>query len=429
MGTIRLGEVVNKMTNTIDLVDWQMQFVSSTARYKVAVCGRRSGKTTGAATLIYVAAVEKPNQEIWAVALTYMQAKKLYFRELQKIIPRKWIKEINKTELSIELINGSLITLKGANNPDSLLGNGLDLLIIDEYQSQDPLLLDYLTPMLADRRGALVLIGTPRGFNHLYDAYQMGVTGEKDWFSIKVTTEQAGVIPQDEIDAARERMDSKMFEQEFCASFENMMGLVHFDFIKGKDVDGKEGNVKPLQEFKGLPLWIGMDFNVDNMNACVLQIPTIKGKQEVHIIDEIQLQFEADTRKMIIEIKKRYPGRDIIICPDASGRNRGTAAAEYGSNNHKLLKEAGFPIKFQHAGNPDIVDRVILVNGLIKNANGVRRLFVDPKCKNVIKFMTQRPYEKGVPLKDGKIDHMADAVDYAVWESMAKSNGFSTSKM
>lgn len=413
MGTTRLGDLVNKDLNTIELVPWQMDFVASEARYKVAVCGRRSGKTTAASTLIYATAVEQPGAEIWAVALTYMQAKKLYFRELQKLFPKKFIKEINKTELSIELINGSIVTLKGANNPDSLLGMGLDLLIIDEYQSQDPELLDYLTPMLSDRFGKLVLIGTPRGYNHLFDAYQLGMSDD-NWFAVKVTTEEAGVIPEEEIEAARIRMNAKMFEQEYNASFENMLGLVYPEFSMEQD-----GNVKPLQEDRNLPLWIGMDFNVDNMNAVVLQIPLINGKREAHFIDEMQITYQANTVKMIKEIKMKYPGRNIIVCPDASGRNRSSSSTDYNSSNHKLLKDAGFPLKFQFKGNPNIEDRVILQNGLIRNANGVRRLFVDPKCKNIIKFYTQRPYEKGIPLKDGKVDHMADASDYALWETFA----------
>ena len=421
MGTIRLGDVVNKNSNTIELVDWQMDFVESTARYKVGVCGRRSGKTTAASTVVYATAVEQPNQEIWVVALTYSQAKKLYFRELQKLFPLKWIKDINRTELSIELINGSIITLKGANNPDSLLGSGLDLLIIDEYQSQDPELLDYLTPMLSDRLGKLVLIGTPRGFNHLYEAYQLGLESP-EWYSIKVTTEEAGVIPQEEIDAARERMNVKMFEQEFNASFENMLGLVYPDFSMTE-------NVKKLEYNPRLPIWLGMDFNVDNMNACLIQKPLINGKYEAHVFDEIQLTYQANTTKMIAEIKKLYANRDIIICPDASGRNRSSSSTDYNSSNHKLLRDDGFPLKFRHAGNPNIEDRVILNNGLILNANGYRRLYVDPKCKHTIKFLTQRPYEKGIPLKDGKIDHMADAFDYAIWEAFSTSNSTTVSRL
>src|SRR5690606_23022378 len=156
--------------------------------------------------------------------------------------------------------------------------------------------------------------------------------------------------------------------------FENMLGLVHPEF-------SLEENVKPLTDFKGLPLWIGMDFNVDNMNACVMQKPLIKGKYEAHFIDEIQLTYQPSTHKMVTEIKKRYPNRDIIICPDATIKNRNTSIIAYNNSNHKIPKEAGFPLKFPHAGNPPIQDRVILQNGMIKNANGVRRLFVDPKCK------------------------------------------------
>lgn len=420
MGTARLGNVVDPVTNTIQLVEWQMNFLCSEARTRVAVCGRRSGKTTVATAIIYEAAVSKPDQEIWAVATTYNQAKKLYFKELRNMIPKVWIKNVNKTDLSIELINGSLITLKGANNPDSLLGSGLDLLIVDEYQSQDEELLDYLRPMLADRLGRLVIIGTARGFNHLYNEYKKGDKNNpdrlKNYESFIVTTETAGVVPQSEIEEARNTMDEKMFAQEFCASFENMSGRVYHNFSPDAG-----GNVKPLKEDRRLPLWIGMDFNVENMNAVVCQMPIIQGMKELHIIDEIQLTRDADTPKMILEIKSRYPGRDIIICPDATGRNRGSNNASHNSTNHALLKQAGWPLKFQYDGNPDIIDRTGLVNGLIKNSNGVRRMYVDPKCRQVIKYLTQRPWKDGVPLKDNKIDHMADCVDYVVWEGFSNA--------
>ena len=226
-----------------------------------------------ATAIIYLAAVSKPDQEIWAVATTYNQAKKLYFKELKQMIPKAWISNINKTDLSIELINGSLITLKGANNPDSLLGSGLDLLIVDEYQSQDEELLDYLRPMLSDRLGKLVIIGTARGFNHLYNEYKKGDHKNPDrlpdYESFLVTTETAGVVPQSEIDHARNTMDEKMFAQEFCASFENMAGRVYYNFSPDEG-----GNVRPLQEDRRLPIFIGMDFNVDNMNAVICQTPT-----------------------------------------------------------------------------------------------------------------------------------------------------------
>lgn len=418
MGTSRLGNIIDPATNTIQLVEWQMNFLCSEARNRVGVCGRRSGKTTVACTIMYLAAVSNSDQEIWAVATTYNQAKKLYFKELRGMIPKVWIKAVNKTDLSIELINGSLITLKGANNPDSLLGSGLDLLIVDEFQSQDPELLDYLRPMLADRLGKLVIIGTARGFNHLYDEYKKGdpKNPEKlsNYESFLVTTETAGVVPEEEIENARNTMDEKMFAQEFCASFENMAGRVYHNFSPDEG-----GNVKSLSEDRRLPLWIGMDFNVDNMNAVICQMPIIRGEKYLHIIDEIQITRDADTPKMILEIKSRYPGRDIIICPDATGRNRGSNNASHTSTNHGLLKTAGWPLKFQHTGNPDIIDRTLLLNGLIKNSNGVRKFFVDPRCKQVIKYLTQRPWKDGVPLKDGKIDHAADCVDYVVWEGFS----------
>ena len=415
MGTKRLGDLLDTTTNEIRLVDWQMDFISHPARHKVAVCGRRSGKTTMAASLVYGTAIDKPGAEIWVVALTYKQAKKLYFRELLKLFPPKAIVEVNKTELYIELWNGSSITLKGANNPDSLLGSGLDLLILDEYQSQNPELLDYLTPMLADREGELVLIGTPRGYNHLYEAYQRGQK-ESEWHSVKVTTLTAGVIPATEIENARNRMDPKMFEQEFNASFENMQGRVYYDF-------DLEASVRPVKDNPRAALWIGLDFNIGNMNAVVCQVADHHGQRHLHVIDEIHLNTnDADVPKMIKEILHRYPNRNIIICPDASGRNRDAASANPDSTKIALLKKHGFVVKYEATGNPYIEDRVAMLNGLILNTNGVRKFYVAPHCKQTIKTLNQRVYENGAPVKDGKVDHMADALEYVVWQIFKNTN-------
>jgi hypothetical protein len=47
-------------------------------------------------------------------------------------------KQPSETAMRIELVNGSTLTVHGAFHPDSLRGEGLDFLVIDEFASIDP---------------------------------------------------------------------------------------------------------------------------------------------------------------------------------------------------------------------------------------------------------------------------------------------------
>lgn len=111
----------------------QMEVYLSNARFRVVVAGRRWGKTSLSRTLI-ISKSRKPRQRIWYVAPTYRMAKQIMWKDLIEAIPRKWVVKINHSSLSIELVNGTLIELKGADDPDSLRGVGIDFLVLDEFQ-------------------------------------------------------------------------------------------------------------------------------------------------------------------------------------------------------------------------------------------------------------------------------------------------------
>jgi hypothetical protein len=394
--------LVDALTNEIRLSLWQSDFVFSEARYRVACCGRRSGKTIAACTIIYLQSL-KANQVIWAVATTFGQAKKLYFLELQKIIPRVIIKSINKSELRIELINGSVIELKGSNNEDALLGDSLDLLVMDEYQSVDPVVLEKLTPMLADRKGKLVVVGTPRGYNHFYEVWlrgqQPGLMGNKDFFSMQVKTIDAETIDDEEIEEARMRMSKSMFAQEFEASFESVAGLVYKEF--DITLNGTDGVIQPKER-----ILIGMDFNVGKMCAIV----GVKRLGQLHLLEEIVLT-DSNTKEMCLEIQRRYRGHPITIFPDPAGSARSTT----GNTNFQIISEHGLSID-AFKSHPKIRDRVNCVNALICNAKDERRLYVNAsKCPEMIKTFKGQVYNgKGDPEKDTGLDHQGDSVGYLI---------------
>jgi hypothetical protein len=114
-----------------------------------------------------------PGRLAWYVAPTYKQAKRIVWKALKKMTQPYWASSPNETDLRIELMCGGTICLRGADNYDSLRGDGLDFVVLDEYASMAPQAwTEVLRPSLADRNGNALFIGTPKGFNHLHELFE-----------------------------------------------------------------------------------------------------------------------------------------------------------------------------------------------------------------------------------------------------------------
>src|SRR5205085_8145526 len=63
-----------------------------------------------------------------------------------------------------------------------------------------------------------------------------------------------------------------------------------------------------------------------------------------------------------------------------------------------------------------VVNRINAVNALLRNANGRTRLWIHPKCKNLIRSLEGLVYKQGtnIPDKSTGLDHMGDALGYLV---------------
>lgn len=174
---------------------------------------------TALSRTLLIKKAQKPNQKIWYVAPTYKMAKQIMWLDLLDAIPRKWIRKINETTLSITLINRTRIELKGADKADSLRGVGIHFLVLDEFQDMsEETWTQVLRPTLADTRGHAIFIGTPKAYNYLYELYKHGKDDTRpQWESWQFPTITSPFIPLSEIEAARQDMDEKSFKQEFEA--------------------------------------------------------------------------------------------------------------------------------------------------------------------------------------------------------------------
>lgn len=396
------------VTSTLFLHEKQMEVYQARSRFKVVVAGRRWGKTQLAKISMLKYARVK-NRLIWYVAPSYRMAKQIMWPEMIAAIPRRWIDKINETALTIRLVNGTRIELKGADNPDSLRGVGIHYLVMDEVQDIDPEAWSkVLRPTLASTGGHALFIGTPKAYNFLYELYALGQKPENraagKWISWQFPTMTSPFIPPEEIDAAMQDMDEKSFNQEFNASFETMSGRVYHPF-------DRKIHVRPLQFNPALPIWIGQDFNINPMSSVVMQ-PQEDGT--VHVIDEIVLNG-SNTEEVCDEIERRYWRQidSVILYPDPAGQYRQHARGE---SDLDIFRERGLKKQRYHRKHPPIADRVNAVNRMLKSADGRTRLYVDPKCRYIISSLEQTIYKKGTREidKDADVEHSADALGYCI---------------
>ena len=379
----------------------QAEVIGSKARFRILISGRRFGKTFLAINELARFA-RFPNKKVWYVAPTYRQAKGICWSDLvERLKYHNWISEVNNSDLTVILRNNSKISLRGADNEQSLRGVGLDFLCMDEFADISPSAwFEVLRPTLSDTQGHALFCGTPRGFgNWAYDMYVKG-TNDKEWESFKYTTLEGEQVPDEEISQAKDDLDERTFQQEYMASFVNYSGMIYYNFDRKKNIiDSFNRNYETLH--------IGLDFNVDPMCAVVSVIEN----DRIFVIDEIQI-WSSNTNEMVEEIKRRYEKR-VIVYPDPSARQRKTSAG--GMTDLAILKNAGLDVRCRNSA-PFVRDRINSVNAKLKNAKGIHSLFIVNSCKNVIKSIERQIYKEGthVPDKDSGYDHFNDALGYMI---------------
>ena len=207
----------------IKLLPWQQEVWTDPARFKVIAAGRRTGKSRMAAWRLIVSALEADKGHVWYIAPTQQQARDIMWQQLLEL-GNPVIASSHVNNMQLTLINGSVISLKGADRPETMRGVALKFVVLDEYADIKPTVFEQiLRPALADLKGHCIFIGTPKGRNHFYDIYKMGQSGKpetKDWKSWHFTSFDNPLLDKEEIEVAKNTMSTFAFRQEFMANFE-----------------------------------------------------------------------------------------------------------------------------------------------------------------------------------------------------------------
>lgn len=197
-------------------------FHKRSQRWAIVVAHRRCGKTVACINdLIVKASLEGKKDGRYAyVAPYYSQAKNIAWDYLVRFA-EPVLAKANQSELWVELINGSRIRLFGADNPDALRGLYLDGIVLDEYADMRPRIWgEIIRPLLADRLGWAVFIGTPKGHNAFWDLYNNASKDDR-WYVKTLRASQTELLPAEELEDARKSMSEDQYLQEFECDFES----------------------------------------------------------------------------------------------------------------------------------------------------------------------------------------------------------------
>ena len=194
----------------------QLHVHNSDARFRVVAAGRRFGKSRLGVMECLEVAIH--GGRAWWLAPTYKMTD-VGWRPLIRMASRIPGAKVLLAEKRVEIGKGE-ISIRSADTPNTLRGEGLDFVVMDECAFIRPEIWpEAIRPALADREGRALFISTPKGRNWFWDIYRRGEAQEEGWQSFTFPTSANPYIKPDEIEAARRELPELIFRQEFLAEF------------------------------------------------------------------------------------------------------------------------------------------------------------------------------------------------------------------
>jgi hypothetical protein len=205
---------------------WQEHCRKHFKRFNVLVLHRRAGKTTLAIAELIGSAVEckRPLPMFGYIAPQLKQARANVWARLKFMLAtaiQAGVVEVSESELSVRFkSNGAVIRLFGAEDPDALRGMWFDGVVIDEVAQIKPVVWDEVVrPMLMDRNGWAIFIGTPKGIN-LFSRLYYNALKDPAWFAKRWSVYETNALKPEEVEAQKLSVSPQAFAREFMCDFE-----------------------------------------------------------------------------------------------------------------------------------------------------------------------------------------------------------------
>jgi hypothetical protein len=287
-------------------------------RHRVLVNGRRWGKTLcGAKEAECMAFVKNflgQPQIGWIIGPEYTDCEKEFrviYDSLRALgvdqVSERFTNNPDSGNMHIKTKWGFDLQCRSARHPESLVGEGLDfVLIVEGGRQKRKMWGDYVRPALSDKRGWSFTSGVPEGASEtslLYSLYNRGQDPtKKTWWSQQMPSWTNNIVfpggrEDPEIIEARDDLTEDEFRRQYGAEFVDNIGRV----MKEWDDDD---HIADLEYNRKWPLYAAVDFGYTN-DWVWLWIQTDEW-QNVYVIGEHRFRLR-DTEDIARLEFKQHP--------------------------------------------------------------------------------------------------------------------------
>jgi hypothetical protein len=361
--------------------------------------GGQFGKTELAIFDLIQSGLGKKNGVFWYICPTYGMAKDIVWGRLKLSLPPQYVlKKPREDDLTVFLISGSMLVLKGADHYDTLRGVPLDGVIMDEAAMLDRAVWeDVIQLRLAKKNGFCHFYSTPpecgtNWFTELHDdAKRREIAGDVEWSAFHFTSWDNPHLDRKQLERLKASMPEYKYNREIMALPTERGGMRFPEFDFNRNIGKYQGNNE-------LSLYLGLDSGIagSHPSTCVW-LNVDLNERMVYVTDECY-RSGAIIRDVVTEIKKRNGNKKIDMCvidPSTTKRDKIVSMREIDEWNRNGL----------HCIPGDNRSRGYdIVNTFLK----MGRLKIDPKCKDLIWEFSHLTWE------DKLNDDGTDALRYAL---------------
>ncbi len=405
----------------------QVLFHKNNAKNRWVFGGNRSGKTEcGAIETIWLARGIHPFKDNkprdgWVVSLSQQVQRDVAQSKILNYLKKEWIEDIvmisGKKGSALQGVIDTIylknvfggvskIGFKSCDQGrEKFQGTSLDFVWFDEEPPED-IYLECKMRVL-DRCGMIFGTMTPlKGLTWVYSTIYLNERNDKDVWYEHMQWEDNPYLSKEEIKKLNDSMSADELESRKYGNFTSGTGLVYSEF---------DENINVIEPFDVPSSWydkISIDPGLHNPLSCHWYACDFDGNIYViaeHYDKQKTVEYHAEKIK---EISKSldWPMKN----------NRIEAIIDSAANQRTLASEKSVSELFYDQGilvnpyvNKDMFSGINRVKSYIKNASGVRKLFIFKNCVNMIREI--KSYFWGntdLPIK--KDDHAMDDLRYYI---------------
>ncbi len=332
-------------------LDYQVEFIKSSAAIKLALWGVGTGKSAMGAFHTVLTCLDNDGMRALAVSPTNTMINDVLIPLLEDIA-ETWeaangfkLYTHHKTQNLITFHNGSKLFLRSGDRPNKLRGPTVGFIWLDEtsVMPDEEAVWEVCVGRLRGRGPRQIIItSTPMGdvgiIGHVLQEWRAGTPG---YFVQRKTSYDNPYLPDDYIPRMKAAYSPEFFEQEVLARVLKVTGLMYPEF----DQETHLCDFDPATELRnGWEIIVGVDWGYGHSHAvyCAVRENVNLPYPEVVVFDEFGLDGKSDEEmiKAIIQRMNKFPMLPIGFAPDFNG-------TEANRDLRKALRNIGAGMKLR----------------------------------------------------------------------------------